>query len=155
MNTFTSFCIAACMFMCFVGMASAFIGVLGVFPTTISMTPSGNSSSGIFSNLTGNVTSSAGESINFDSIWLIATGGIAATGAFIFGILTKSTNMVAVWLFGTVFWSAWGHLAVIISGVGILDSEAGIILISIITVGMTIIFVGAVIGMLSGSIWMR
>jgi len=153
LNTFNSFCIAACLFMIFIGMSMGFIGLTGAFPTGVSTGFHEGDTLGQVSNLTGNVTGSAGH-MDFWSIWGIATG-IGASGVFVAAILTKSTNMIAIGLFGTFFWGSWGSLIGILYMFDFLTSGAGLMLVTMITVGMTFIFVGAIIGMLSGSIWMR
>lgn len=150
MNTFNSFCIGACLFICLVGMAGSFVGALGVLPSTWDIGLQGDDTGGVFSNLTENITSTSGGAMNFDSFWLIATGGIAVTG-IILGILMQSTNMIAVWIFGTVFWSGWIKVNSIFYAGGFLDNTAGIALVSILWFGMMIMFIGAIIGMLGQS----
>lgn len=153
MNTFTSFCVGACIFMIFFGMSIGFIGLMGAFPTglTTGFTP-GNSTETV-TGLTGNVTGVMGH-FNFWDLWG-ATTGLALGGALAIGILTKSTNMIGTWVFGTFFWSSWGSMLTVFYTFDFLSSGAGLMLITMITVGMAFIFVAAVIGMLSGSIWMR
>jgi len=134
-------------------MAATFVGALGAFPDTWSGV--GDSTTGQFSNLTGNITSIGGEKINFDSLWLYATGGIALGGVIILGILTQSTNLIGVWIFGTVFWMSWIKIQGIFYVGGLLSNTAGIALVGMLWLGMMFMFVGAIIGMLSQSGGMR
>jgi len=154
MNTFNSFCIGACVFMIFVGMSFGFITAIGAFPTsyTGSVNATGTDLT-ILENLTGNVTGQEGH-LSWGAMWGIATGGAIAVSV-VFAILTHSTNMIGVWLFGTFFWSSYASIIGMLFTFDFLSSGAGLILATMITIGMTIMFVGAVIGMLSGSHYMR
>lgn len=154
MNTFSSLCIGACVFMIFIGMSMGFIGAINAFPT--SMTSPIDTSSGdmdILENLTGNITGTTG-TLTFGEMWGIATGAITV-GAIVLSILTGTTNMIGIWLFGSFFWSSWVSLIGILYMFAFLTTGAGLILVTMITVGMSIMFVGAVIGMLSGTHSMR
>lgn len=131
-----------------------FIGAINAFPT--SMTSPIDTSSGdmdILENLTGNITGTTG-TLTFGEMWGIATGAITV-GAIVLSILTGTTNMIGIWLFGSFFWSSWVSLIGILYMFAFLTTGAGLILVTMITVGMSIMFVGAVIGMLSGTHSMR
>jgi hypothetical protein len=141
-NTFTSFCIMACVFMMFITLGISFVGTITdatgnpVFHTTVS---------------TGD-TPSEFSGLSWDWIFAIIGGSGVAIA---FSYLTKTTNYLGVYIFGIVFWVGWGKLASILTSVGYLDSASAVALIGMITIGMGVMFIGAVIGMLSGSIWMR
>lgn len=135
-------------------MSMGFIGAINAFPT--SMTSPIDTSSGdmdILENLTGNITGTTG-TLTFGEMWGIATGAITV-GAIVLSILTGTTNMIGIWLFGSFFWSSWVSLIGILYMFAFLTTGAGLILVTMITVGMSIMFVGAVIGMLSGTHSMR
>ena len=154
MNTFNSLCIGACIFMIFLGFSFSFIGAMGAFPASMTGPfDETDSSLDIVENLSSNITGSGG-SLNMGQMWLIGTG---ATALAVVGlaILTGTTNMIGVYLFGTFFWASWVQLIGILYTFDFLSSGAGLILVTMITVGMTIMFIGAVIGMLSGSVSMR
>ena len=155
MNTFTSFCIGACIFMIFVGMSIGFIGAMGAFPTIMTNPFNGENGTKIVENLSGNITGTSG-TIDFASVWGISTGALIG-GAVSLSILTKTTNMIAVWLFGSFFWSSWASILMMINSFAhdFFGSSAGLILVAMISVGMIFMFIGAIIGLLSGSIWMR
>jgi hypothetical protein len=154
MNTFNSICIAGCIFMTFISMSIGFINLSGAFgvttPTTISV--NGNATQTV-ENLSQNITGTAGK-MDWNSLWLIATG-ITALGVIGLAFMTGTTNMIGVYLFGTFFWSSWLNVVNIMRLGGFLDFSAGVALITMITVGMTFMFIGAVIGMLSGAQAMR
>jgi len=156
MNTYNSFCIGACLFIIFIAMGSTFLSALDAFPDVFDYDLEGTNDTSRFENLTQNITgSSDSKGVSFDTFWIIATGGVAITGAIVLGILMQSTNIIGVWIFGTVFWSCWSKLIVLFSLFDITSSAAGAALVAMITVGMMFIFIGAIIGMLSQSGGMR
>ena len=142
MNTFNSLCIGACVFMIFIGMAAAFVGSIeDTYPYSL------------------NVNTSEAEdkmTINDVNTLILTFGG--SIGGLLTGLtylLTRSTNLMGICIFGTFFWTSWGLLYPIISAAGFFNNIPGTLLISMITVGMGIMFVGAVNGMLHGGIWMK
>lgn len=154
MNTFGSLCISACVFMIFIGFGFGFVSAIGAFP--ISKTApfdTGDTTSDVLSNLSSNITGAMG-SITSGQLWAISTG-LTIAGSVAFSILTGTTNVIGIWLFGSFFWSAWGSLVIIFAQFDFLKTGAGAILVTMITVGMAIMFYGAVIGMLSGSTSMK
>lgn len=139
MNTFSGFCIAACMFLIFVGMATGVVNTLGVFPS--SPTIDTNTAQGTY-----NVGT---------YIWI---GGTTATIllAIAIAITTKSTNLIALTAFGGVFWTSWGSIQSIFYTGGFLSNTTGIAIVLMLWFGMTVMFIGAIIGILSpGSTAMR
>jgi hypothetical protein len=152
MNTYTSFCIAGCLFMIFVSMAIGFVNLSGAFPTTLSTNPN----TGNITNMTNGGYVGSPSKLDMGTIWLVGMGS-SIGAALAIGILMKSTNMLAVSLFGGVFWSSWLNIlgVVYVGGFDFMSSPGYIALIGMLTVGMTFMFIGAIIGMLSGSIWMR
>ena len=112
-----------------------------------------NITTGLTANITGEQINQYGN-LNMGMIWAIATGGMTV-GAIVLSILTGTTNMIGAWIFGSFFWSSWLSLINILYNFDFLDSTAGLILLGMISVGMTIMFVGAMVGMLSGAHSMR
>ena len=143
-NTFSGFCIAACAFMIFFGMSTAIINA--VAPN-------------VFPGMAGIDTANAEEKISSDYLnfgALIASYGVAIGISVLLSILTNSTNMIGVWLFGAVFWASFASLngtlgLLLYNYLGV----ASVPIFAVLWVGMVIMFIGAVIGMLSGSQWMR
>jgi len=158
MNTFTSFCIGACIFMCFVGMAGTLVNVIGCFPATVNTGENLHGTGGsIFNNLTQNISSTSDDPFHFDNLWLIGTG-IAAGGsiAVAMSILTGTTTFIGIWLFGSVFWSGWINLLTILNTNSYMTGNAaGVIILGMLTLGMMVMFVGAIIGMFGGSQGMK
>ena len=140
--------------MIFFGFSLGFISAMGAFPGgyTSPFNPGNDTSLGITTNLTRNITGTG--SLSWGETWALATG-LTLLGVGVFSILTGTTNMLGVYLFGTFFWSSWASLVGILYEFDFLTSSAGLILVSMITVGMSIMFVGAIIGMLSGSNQLR
>lgn len=138
--------------MIFIGLSFGFIGAIGAFPSTMtSPIDTSDTSLDILENLTQNVTGAETmERLSFSDMWLIATGAMIG-GGIILSILTGTTNMIGIWLFGSLFWSAWSSLIIMLNTFDFLVSGAGAILVTMITVGMSIMFYGAVVGMLSGT----
>jgi len=153
MNTFNSFCIGACIFMIFLGFSFGFIDAMNAFPTSKTSPFGTDNSLNIVQNLSSNITGTTG-GLSWGQIWGIGTGAIAL-GVIGMAILTRTTNMIGVYLFGTFFWSSWASLVGILYTFSFLTSGAGLILVTMITVGMSVMFIGAIIGMLSGSFSMR
>lgn len=142
MSTFTGFCIAACVFMLFVNFGFMFVSSFGGFDTTIPASL----------NLTGNSSANYNKAFNFDYVRTFAIGiTVLGLGALTMCYLTGTTNMLGVYLFGATFWAGWINLVSIFNMGSFLDNAPGQVLISMLTIGMMIMFTGAVIGMLSGS----
>jgi len=143
-NTFSGICIATCMFMIFFGMATAVVNA--VAPN-------------VFPGLAGIDTSNAESKIDTDYMSIgviVVTYGAAIIGAGILAVLTNSTNIIGVWLFSAVFWASFlslnGTLSIMLYGY---LGAASIPIFAILWIGMIMMFIGAIIGMLSGSQWMR
>jgi hypothetical protein len=145
MNTFSSFCMAACLFMIFIGLASGVVSSLNIGgPPVFPDSPDIN-------------TTEAQKPFNLnltETIWIAGmTIGSLATVA-LFGAF-RQTNVAAIAIFSTVFWTSWGSILVIFHTGGFLDFAAGLAIIGMLTFGMSIMFIGAVVGMLAGNPWMK
>lgn len=141
--------------MIFVSMGIAFVNLTGAFPIegSTGVPINSNDANGTFGDMSKDITT--GSSFDFTSLWLIGTATLAGVGSIILATLIRQTTIIAVYLFGTVFWSCWLHMIGIFNIGGFLTSSAALILIGMITLGMMFIFAGAVIGMLGGSVSMR
>ena len=121
-----------------------FVGAMDIFGTNPDLGPSveGNSSE-IEKNFTKTAEKSGGFGI--DLIWalIISTEVIGGLGL---AWATQSTSVIGVYIFGAVFWTSYINAMSIISAVGFLP----IGFLVLFTVPMIFIFIGAVIGMLSG-----
>ena len=80
------------------------------------------------------------------TIWLLVTtlgGGVALGAAW----LMRSPTPIGVYIFGAIFWTSYKHAFNVLSVNNYIPSE----FLLIITVGMLLLFLAAVIGMLTGS----
>lgn len=154
MNTFSALCIAACVFMIFVGFSFGFVDAMGVFPVEqASPFDATDDSLEIVENLSQNITGTEGR-MSWSTMWGIVTGAMLI-GAIGISLITHTTNLIGVYIFGTFFWSSWINVVGILDTFDFLASAAGLVLLTMITVGMSIMFIGAIVGMLSGAHAMR
>jgi hypothetical protein len=139
MNTYSGLCMGACIFMIFFGLASSVVNSIGAFPSSPTI----------------DTTAAQGSYDVGTYIWI---GGSVSTLllAIAIGITTKSTNLIALTAFGGTFWTSWLAVLPIFNNFGFSANATGSILIFMLTLGMSVMFIGAVIGILSpGSTAMR
>lgn len=120
------------------------LGVFGDITPSGGMDVSGNQS-GIVANFTKTPSGEGG----FGNIWLLVFGAgtaVAGLGAIAIAIATQNATFVGVYVFSVYFWASYINALGIISIGGFLP--ASFILLFTLPVGF--IFVGAVVGMLSG-----
>jgi len=98
-----------------------------------------SSADGVFKTVTG-LTGGA------QWVWLtiITAGGL---GALVVAKLTQSTNMIGVYLFSTVLWTSWIKCLSVIDIGNWVPLEFKVLF----TFGVMFLYVGAIIGMLTGS----
>ena len=151
-RSFYTFCISACIFLVFVNLCVIFVTALGVFPyqgaTTI---PGGNNPVSVVGNLTGQnsgflslFTGNIGELTTIGA--LIGVGGLTIVTGF--ALFSGNWNILAAYLFTVIFWGLWVNSLSIFSNGGLFDYSIIAMLITIISVGMFFIFIGAVAGLL-------
>jgi len=87
-----------------------------------------------------------GLSGGMESVWLIATtiAGITAVGI---SILVHNVVPIGIYLFGEVFWTSYIKLSGILSVGGFIPEE----MLILAGVGMTMLFIAAIVGMFTGS----
>ena len=121
-----------------------FVGAMDIFGTNPDLGPSveGNSSE-IEKNFTKTAEKSGGFSI--DLVWTLIIS-VEVIGGIGLAIATQSTSVLGAYIFGAVFWTSYINAMAIIGAVGFLP--VGFLVL--FTVPMIFIFIGAVIGMLSG-----
>ena len=114
-----------------------FIYTLGIFPVEGNPGRDLNSS-----NVLQTITGLQG---GMENLWAIVTtiGGIAAVTL---AILTRSMIPAGIYLFGTVFWTSWLKTSSILSLGGYIPGG----FLAMFTVGVTFLFIAAVIGMITG-----
>jgi len=146
-NTFFQFCVYICI--CLIGFNLAFIFVttaqyLGDTHDTGPFDLNLSNASENFETIT------QGESTG--NIWnyVLGVGAVAGVLASIaIGIATSSTNVMGIGIFSTVFWTSYGSTLATVTSSSLLSGLEGFIMIG--TVIMFFLWIGAIIGMLSGS----
>ena len=121
-----------------------FVGTIGVFGNNNEV---GTDISGNSSEIEKNFTKSAGQSTGFNTnlLWSLLIS-IEVIGGIGLAIATQSASILGAYIFGAVFWTSYINAMSIISAVGFIPLG----FITLFTVPMIFIFIGAVIGMLSG-----
>jgi hypothetical protein len=149
MNTFSGLCIGACIFIIFIGMAAGVVNSIGAFPGAV--TPTADTTD---AQQTGNFSS-------YSNIYSLLTTyggaiGLGVIASIITLLITGSTSLIGIWMFAAVFWSSWLSIQNIFYTGGFLNNETGILIVLMLWFGMSMMFIGAVVGMLSpGSTAMR
>jgi hypothetical protein len=147
MTSFYQVCVYFAVGLMVFTLAISFVEELGVFGPvypTGGMDVSGNQSS-IVQNFTKNPDSTGG----FSNVFLLAFGAgtlAGIGGAVVIAIATQNATFVGVYIFSVYFWASYINALSIISFGGFLP----IGFIALFTIPIGFIFVGAVVGMLSG-----
>lgn len=143
-----SFCVSATIFMIIVSLSINFISALGIFGLSPIVSPITNETTGGVTDQLSNGALS--DLFSGNIIGLVVGAIIAVIGAILLILITQSITLVGVYLFGVVFWTAWGNCLWIFNINGIYGYPGVAQLFLIITVAMVFIFAGAVIGLISG-----
>jgi hypothetical protein len=140
MNTFSGFCIAACIFLIFIGMGTGVVSTLdqGSFHV-FSASPDINTSE----------AQKPTQTNYFDLYNVLIAYGAAIAITSILSYLTGTSNLIVVWIFGGVFWASWGSLLPVFYTGGFMNTSTGLAIVGMLTFGMTVMFIGAIIGLLS------
>jgi len=126
-------------------LAIGFVNGLDVFETSYDIeSVSGDYSNSTFEEATQNTT---GVGLSMSSMWGIVIVGVA--GSLVIAAITHSVAAVGVYVFSLVFWASYTNMIVGILPKVLLGSIWGFVIIG--TAAMLFIWVGAVVGMLSGS----
>lgn len=120
-----------------------FVSAMNFFGTTVEVGIDINATSGneTFQSVTGGYTPS-----NIWAVWSIA-GLIALGGSVAIAVLTRSSSFVAIYLFSIVFWTSYLNMWGIIN----LNNYIPLEFSAIVHGSFLFIWMGAIIGMLSGS----
>lgn len=120
------------------------MGIFGTIPID-GMDVSGNQS-----DIVGNFTRTPeGQSTGFGGVWTLVFGIgsiLAAVGAVGIAIATQNATFVGVYIFSVYFWASWINAISILGFGGFIP--ASFLLLFTIPIGF--VFVGAIVGMLSG-----
>ena len=117
-----------------------FVSALGVFPHTTNIGLDAGDTDDALAELTGL------DSPNMQAIFIGVTG-LTFIGAVALSVLTKTITPIGLHLFGVVFWTSWIRMSSVLGYGGYIPAE----LLGVFTIGAMFIFIGAIIGMLTGS----
>lgn len=142
-NTFFQACTAFTILLLLFTLSVNFVSVSGFYPTNAETGIDINTTSTneTFQDVTGGYTPS-----NIWSVWSLA-GLIALGGSIAIAVLTRSSVFVGIYLFSIVFWTAYLNML----GITQLGNYVPGSFIFLGTTSLVFIWMGAIIGMLSGS----
>lgn len=133
-------CIGFTLFLLAFSLMANFISALEVFPHTTSIGLDAEDTNSALEQLTGL------DSPNMQYIFL---GAVSLTfiGAVALAYLTKQIIPIGIHLFGVIFWTSWVRMSSVLGYGGYIPVE----LLAVFTIGAVFIFIGAIIGMLTGN----
>lgn len=139
MNTFFRICLFLCIGLVVFTLSINFVNTLGVFPTTIEegVASADTSSDGWFGAFSGSSTG---------AVWTLAIAGGVGAG-IVLSVLTRSIIPVGISVYSSIFWASYHNAITILDMGGYIDPN----LLIIFTVAIAFIFVGSIVGMLTGS----
>ena len=124
--------------LCF-SLVANFVSALDIFPHTTNIGIDADTNSAL-EQLTGL------DSPDMQAIFIGVTG-LTFAGAVALAILTKQMIPIGLHLFGVVFWTSWIRMSSVLGYGGYIPVE----LLAVFTIGAMFIFIGAIIGMLTGN----
>jgi len=138
-NTFFQTCIYLCIVIIIFCVAIVFVNTLNIYTDVDSGPVIANEADNVF-------TALSGFSGGMEYIWiaLVTAGGL---GALAVAKLTQSTNMIGIWLFSSMFWTAYHNCITVID---VNEWIPGNFLL-MFTVAFLFLWGAAVTGMLTGS----
>lgn len=141
MKTFFQIAVTLCLILLMASLIANFVSSLGVFPnvTSIGQKDIENSNDAL-AEMTG-LNSPSMQSV------FIGVTGLTFLGVVALSATTHSVKPIGLHLFGTVFWTSWIRMTVILGYGGYIPSS----LLLVFTVGVMFVFIAAIIGMLTGS----
>jgi hypothetical protein len=144
-DSFYKFCISGCLFLIFVNISITFVGLLAVFPATV---PLGNTDN--TSNMTEEfLPSGVLDFISGNMFGFLMEGGLILVGLAAI-VATRNWNAVAAYLVGAFFWTSYQSSIMVLSYGGFFDTLAMQVFVGMISIGMLVMFLGAMIGMIGG-----
>lgn len=145
--TYYQTCMGICLGVIIFSLCVNFVNILDVFPMSYSdELPQMNSSSTTVKGLT-NVNN---EQVDMDNLFAVA-GGLFSVGAIVILLLTKNAAILGAYLFSGIFWIAYGRAIGILLSSGLLNIGAMATFTGIFTIIIGLLFLGAVVGMLTGN----
>lgn len=138
MNTFFRTCLFLCIGLIIFTLGLNFVNGLGVFPTEIEAgVGSGSDTSSYFSAFAEKDTS---------YIWGLVIGGGVIAGGLI-SVLTRSIVPVGISIYATVFWTSYLRALGVLNIGNYIPAD----FLLMFTVGIVFLFIGSIVGMLTGS----
>lgn len=138
MNTFFRTCLFICIAVIIFTLGLNVVNGLDVFPTEIEAGAGGGDD-------TASYFSSFAEE-DTDYIWGLVIGGGVIAGGLI-SVLTRSIVPVGISIYATVFWASYLRALGVMNIGGYIPDD----FLLMFTVGIVFLFVGSVVGMLTGS----
>lgn len=138
--SFFRFCIYICLCMIALSLVINFVNGLNAFPTKMSGGMSVKDTSNALEQLTG-LTG------GMESIWLLFTS-LGAIGAVALAIAIGSFIPIAIYIYGTVFWTSFIRASSVLSFGGYIPSD----LILIFSVIIMFVFIASCIGMTTADV---
>lgn len=139
-NTYYQISVQIVFLMLIFSLLASFIAGFGGFPFTEELGISLNSDSSFLTKLTGL------EDANMNAIFIGVTG-LTFLGAVGLAVATRSVTPIGLHLYSLVFWTSWTKLSVILSYGGYIPNG----FLIIFTVGVMVVFIAAIVGMLTGA----
>jgi len=138
-NTFFQTCIYLCITIIVFCTALAFVNALDIYTDVEAGPFIDDTPDNVFSSISG-----FDGGMEFVWLSLVTAGGL---GALVVAKMTQSTNMIGVWLFSSVFWTSYNN------AISVIDVNSWIPgdFLLMFTVAFLFLWVGAVIGILTGS----
>jgi len=145
MKSLFQICFLICMLLIIFTLIINFVVALGVFGDATLNTPV--ATEGDEQDLFYEISGFSG---GMGQVWFIVTavGGILSVAA---AILMRSTTPIGIYLFSEIFWTSYSKFIDTVNINNIFGGEPLGMLFLVITVGLLFIWVGALIGMLTGS----
>ena len=141
-------CMGICIGVIIFGLCVNFVNIMDVFPMDYSneITQEGNTSDTVKKITSGGINPSG---IDFGSIFSILFV-LSMLISIPILLLTHSINAVGAWLFSSIFWIAYSNAVGIMLAAGFLGGIMAVFT-GIFTIIISFIFMGAIIGMFTGS----
>jgi len=148
-GSFYRICTQATIFMIILTLSINFVVLSNVFPVPIDSPVTGTNTSNIAANITGNADIISGfMGGNWATLIITSAGFLLGLAAV---LVTQNWSIVGIYIFGYVFWAAWINCLWIFNLFNMYNYAGVTAMFTIITVVMVFIFIGAVVGMLTGS----
>lgn len=153
LTTFFQICIYITIAMVLFTLSISFVSAMGVFQTEIEAgVVAGEDTNATMQGFT--VSPDYPSGMDMTTLWGIVITASAA-GGIVIAWITRSTTILGVYVFSVVFWAAYGNALSVINSMGgsepYLSGLIGLGFVSLATVGIGFIWIGAIAGMLSGS----